>query len=295
MMWEVHLAVVRDILPRMSKLPKVGFVGVGTIVEALITGMCALGEQRAQFLLSPRNAVIANRLAERFPFVAVAADNQAVLDGSDIIFLGVTPQVAVDVLTALKFRPDHLVVSLISTFDVARLRSFVTPAKTIARATPLPAVARRMGALLLYPPVAEVATLLEGLGQLVQLESEAHLDAFWTATCLMSSYFGLLDEVASWLRRQDLEDAAVRPVVAAMFHSLAATAQARGMDGFDKLIAEHSTPGGLNEQAYRELKAAGWTALISQTLDLIHARIGGRATFADRLPVNYVGLGVRDE
>jgi hypothetical protein len=32
------------------------------------------------------------------------------------------------------------------------------------------------------------------------------------------------------------------------------------------------------------LQAAGWTRLISQTLDLLHARILGRATLADRLP-----------
>jgi pyrroline-5-carboxylate reductase len=72
--------------------------------------------------------------------------------------------------------------------------------------------------------------------------------------------------------------------VAAMFDGLAATAAQRAMDGFDTLAMEHSTPGGLNEQAYRELKAAGWTGLISQTLDLMHARILGHATLADRLP-----------
>jgi len=51
-------------------------VGVGTIVEALITGLCASGEQRANLLLSPRNERIANRLAQRLPFAKVAADNR---------------------------------------------------------------------------------------------------------------------------------------------------------------------------------------------------------------------------
>jgi pyrroline-5-carboxylate reductase len=270
----------------MSKLPKVGFVGAGTIAEALINGMCAAGEHRANFLLSPRNTDIANRLARRFPFIKVAADNQAVIDGSDIIFLAVRPQVAADVLGALKFRPDQRIVSLIATFDVARLRTLVAPADAIMRATPLPPVARRLGALTLYPPVAEIAGLLEGLGQLIQLDNEADFDAFWAATSLMGSYFGLLDEVAGWLSRRNLHDTQVRPFVAAMFDGLAATAGERAMDGFDRLAVEHSTPGGLNEQAYRELKAAGWTDLISQTLDLIHARILGQATLADRLPAS---------
>jgi pyrroline-5-carboxylate reductase len=269
----------------MSGLPRVGFVGVGTIAEALITGMCAAGEQRATFLLSPRNADIAKRLAERFSSVEVAGDNQAVLDASDIIFLAVRPQVAADVLGAVKFRRDHLIVSLIATFDVARLRTLVTPASTITRATPLPAVARRMGPLTLYPPVPQIAELLEGLGTLFQLQNESDLDAFWSVTGLMGSYFGLLDEIAGWLARQNLQEAQVGPFVAAMFEALAVTGAERAREGFDRLVVDHSTPGGLNEQAYRELQAAGWTSLVSQTLDLIHARILGRATLADRLPI----------
>jgi pyrroline-5-carboxylate reductase len=268
----------------MSKLPKVGFVGAGTIAEALITGMCAGGEHRANFLLSPRNTDIANRLARRFPFIKVAADNQAVIDGSDIIFLAVRPQVAADVLGTLKFRQDQRIVSLIATFNVARLRTLVAPASTIARAAPLPAVARRLGPLTLYPPIPEIVKLLEGLGQLVQLQNEADLDAYWAVTGLMGSYLGMLDEIAGWLARKNLEETQVFPFVAAMFEALAVTAAERSGDGFDRLVVEHSTPGGLNEQAYRELQAAGWTRLISQTLDLLHARILGRATLADRLP-----------
>jgi pyrroline-5-carboxylate reductase len=275
----------------MSGLPRVGFIGVGTIAEALIMGMCAGGEQRATFLLSPRNADIAKRLAERFSFVEVAGDNQAVIDGSDIIFLAVRPQVAADVLGALNFRKDQRIVSLIATFDVARLRTLVAPASTISRAAPLPAVARRLGPLTLFPPVPEIARLLEGLGQLVQLQNESDLEAFWAVTGLMGSYFGWLDEIAGWLARHDLEEAQVRAYVAALFEALSVTGAERAKDGFDRLVVEHSTLGGLNEQAYRELQAAGWTGLVSQTLDLIHARILGRATLADRLPTSGKSAG----
>jgi pyrroline-5-carboxylate reductase len=268
----------------MSELPRLGFIGVGTIAEALIAGMCAGGEQRATFVLSPRNADTAHRLAERFSFVAVARDNQAVIDASDIIFLALRPQVATDVLGALKFRREQRVVSLIAAFDVERLRTLLAPVTVIARATPMPAVARRLGPLTLYPPVPQIARLLEGLGQLIQLENESDLDAFWAVTGFMGSYFGLLDEIAGWLSRQNLPDTQVRPYVASMFNALAVTAMEQAKGGFDKLIVEHSTPGGLNEQAYRELQAAGWTSLISQALDLIHARVLGKATLADRLP-----------
>jgi pyrroline-5-carboxylate reductase len=182
-----------------SDLPTVGFIGVGAIAEALITGMCAEGEQRAHFLLSPRNAEIANGLAARYTFVTIAPDNQAVIDGSDIVFLAVRPQVAEGVLSQLKFRPEQRIVSLIATFNVERLRPLVAPATIIVRATPLPPVAQRRGALTMYPAVPEITLLLSGLGQLIPLESEADMDAFAVVTALLGTYFGLLDEVSNWL------------------------------------------------------------------------------------------------
>lgn len=268
----------------MSELPRVGFIGVGAIAEALITGMCFGGEQRATFLLSPRNAKLANGLAARFPFIKVAADNQAVIDGSDILFLAVTPQIAADVLGALKFRPDQHVVSLIATYDMARVRGLVAPASAIVRVAPVPAVARRLGPLIMYPPVPKVAALLEGLGQLIQLPNESDLDALWTLTGLMAPYFGLLDEVVEWLTRQHLDASQARLFVAAIFEALSVTAAERSGEGFDKLREAHTTPGGLNEQSYRELQAAGWMSLFARALDLIQARIQGKATLADRLP-----------
>lgn len=267
-------------------LPRIGFVGVGTIAEALIIGMCAEGEHRADILLSPRNAEIAGRLARQYPFIEVAEDNQAVVDGSDIVFLAVRPQVAEQVLAPLAFRQEQRIVSLIATFDVARLRPLVAPATTIARAAALPPVARRMGAMTLYPPLPEIAALLDGLGHLVQIDREAEVDTFLAATALMGSYFGMLDEVATWMSRRGLAAEEVRPYVAAIFNALGATAETWAQDGFDRLAVEHATPGGLNEQAHRELKAAGWTDLISETLDLVHDRLGGRATLADGLSAN---------
>ena len=106
----------------------------------------------------------------------------------------------------------------------------------------------------------------------------------WTVTGLMAPYFGLLDEMVEWLVRQNLDASQARPFVAALFEALSVTAAERSGEGFDKLREAHTTLGGLNEQSYRELKAAGWMTLFSQALDLIQARMQGRATLADRLP-----------
>jgi pyrroline-5-carboxylate reductase len=73
---------------------KLGFVGAGAITTAIVTGLNASGGGADTILVSPRNANVAAALAGRFSNVTVAADNQAVLDGSDVVMIAVRPQVA---------------------------------------------------------------------------------------------------------------------------------------------------------------------------------------------------------
>jgi hypothetical protein len=95
--------------------------GVGAIAEAIVTGLCS-GDDAPDLILSPRSAETASRLAERYATVEVAADNQAVLDATPVVLLSVRPQVARDVLGALRFRADQVVVSLIAGISIDELR-----------------------------------------------------------------------------------------------------------------------------------------------------------------------------
>jgi len=71
---------------------RLGFVGTGAITSAIVTGLNAAGIGDDTILVSPRNAETAASLAAMFAGVTVAASNQAVLDGSDIVMLAVRPQ-----------------------------------------------------------------------------------------------------------------------------------------------------------------------------------------------------------
>src|SRR5580692_1158766 len=92
---------------------QLGFIGTGEITSAIVTGLSSSGTTHPIWL-SPRNAVIANGLAKRFPGISVASSNQEVLDRSDTVVIGVRPSVAQPVLAELGFRPDHQVISLVS-------------------------------------------------------------------------------------------------------------------------------------------------------------------------------------
>ena len=102
-----------------------GFIGTGTITEAIVTGMLAGEGPAPEIIVSPRSAATAARLAALSSTVLVARDNQHVVDAAEMVFLAVRPNVAEDVVRALRFRAGQRIVSLVATLDHATLRSWI--------------------------------------------------------------------------------------------------------------------------------------------------------------------------
>lgn len=88
-----------------------GVLGVGTLAEAIVTGLCEDVAEPPTIALSPRSASRSEALAERFTTVRVEPDNQAVVDASDVVIVSVRPQDATQVLESLSFRTEQSVVS----------------------------------------------------------------------------------------------------------------------------------------------------------------------------------------
>lgn len=72
----------------------IGFVGTGTIAEAMVESRLAEPAHSFNIHVSPRNAEFAARLAAKFDTLIAAADNQAVVDQSDIVIPAIRPQIA---------------------------------------------------------------------------------------------------------------------------------------------------------------------------------------------------------
>ena len=107
----------------------IGIIGTGAIAEAVVIGLCTKANPPEQILLSPRNSQRANRLAEQHSNVAVARDNQSVLNNSSLLFIAVRPQVAEDILLELQFKPDQTILSFMAGVSISRLKELVEPAK----------------------------------------------------------------------------------------------------------------------------------------------------------------------
>lgn len=236
---------------------KLGFIGSGTITEAVVGGLLRAGEPHA-IRLSPRSDATSRRLAARHGNVSREESNAAVVDGSDVVVLAVRPDQLDEALVGLRFRPEQIVVSLIAAVSCAELAALVAPATRICRVTPLPPVERGKGPILIYPAIEAVVGLFEGLGDLILPADEAEMQALACASGFMSSYFELQNALTTWLVGRDVEAERASLYVRSMLSALSGIALETPGAETAGLPPAHETKGGLNERVRRLLTRQGW-------------------------------------
>ncbi|MBV8566586.1 MAG: NAD(P)-binding domain-containing protein [Methylobacteriaceae bacterium] len=250
---------------------KLGFLGTGTIAEAVLTGLCT-GADPPPTVVSPRNADRARALAGRFATVTVGKDNQAVLDGADLVFVAVRPQQADDVLKQLRFRRDHRVVSFAALYPMSKLSLAVAPATAICRAIPLPSAAMRVGPIAVWPMLPEAVEILARIGTIVPIADESLLEPVWATTALMAPFYEQLRQITSWAVDEGVSPEQAGAYVAALYSAWSAVASGAG-DDLAALRDTSQTLGGLNEQALRIMTNASHYAALHTALDAVLGRL----------------------
>lgn len=252
-------------------MARLGFIGSGTITEAILRGLKTSPLSDWPVVLSPRNAAVAHRLAADLPGVMVAASNQAVIDAAEVVVLAVRPQVAAEVISPLRFAPERPVISLIAGLQIDQIAAW-TGAASICRAVPLPFVETRQGVTPVFPPAPEAMALFGALGQALAVENLADFDVYAAGSALMGSYFGLVETAESWMVGQGLSRADTATYLRALFGSLGDTLRQNPAD-LTSLRIGHSTKGGLNERGHQVFEAEGGARALTAALDAILARI----------------------
>ena len=254
---------------------KIGFIGTGTITDAMVRGLLTNPAAVSRVTVSPRNAKIARQLADDFAAVSIAADNQAVIDASDMVVLAVRPQIAQDVVSGLTFRKGQSVLSVIAATDCKTLLGWIGVDVHLVQAIPLPFVADREGVTAVFPPDAHVAALFSVLGTAVECETKEEYDLLAAASSLMSTVLGIMDVSAAWLEERGLAKGKGRAYIASLFASLSQTALRSDTVALKELSSEFATRGGLNEQVLSDFHKNGGRDALILALDGVLARIKG--------------------
>jgi pyrroline-5-carboxylate reductase len=250
-----------------------GFVGTGEITSAMVTGLSSSDAELDSIRLSPRNLAIATDLVNRFPGVSIASSNQDVLDSCETVVIAVRPPVARSVLSELRFRPQHLVISVVSSLSVRRISELVAPVRHITRAVPLPSAAKRIGPTAIYPPDPLVGDLFAAIGTVFGVESEDEFEAICAATATIASYYAFIDGIASWLSQNGVPKGKAHDYVARMFWGLTSIAVDAPDRTFQSLASAHATSGGINEQFLKHMEEHGLSETVSRSLDAVLQRI----------------------
>lgn len=156
----------------------IGLLGTGKIGSAVVTGFCSAGGwQPRRVTVSARTRAKAEALVARFPErVAIGESSQAIVDASDVVFIGLLPHVAREELPKLRFAPTQRVVSMMATIPYDELLQLVgLPRENVVRTVPLPATSKRSGPILAYPENAFARDLLAQIGTPVMVEQESEI------------------------------------------------------------------------------------------------------------------------
>lgn len=254
---------------------KIGFIGTGAITTALVEGLCRTENPPSDIVVSPRNMKKAEKLAARFDNVRIAGNNQAVVDECDCVVLAVIPQIAQSVLGELHFRKKQKIISVIAIRPISEIKALADPATDIIRAIPLPTVARHMGPIAFFPYSSWADDLFKELGDPIAVTDENELGVIAAVTALMAPYYALLESVCRWGVASGMDSKASGSYVGSMFQAISVLAREASANCFENLSAEASTPGGLNEQALKEIRKQEGFDAFTKALDVVLARLQG--------------------
>ncbi|MFD5319003.1 NAD(P)-binding domain-containing protein [Streptomyces sp. NPDC127098] len=251
----------------------VGVIGVGEIGRAVVEGLCGGNDESPEVFLSPRGARTAAELAERYEGVRVCADNQRVVDRSEVVIVAVRRQDRQEALAGLRVDDDRIVVNVMAGVGNDDLRRTLDTGAPLVRAIPLPAVRERRSVTVVYPSHPEVDSLFERLGGALPVADEEAFNVCSALTGTLTTHYAYLATLASWATDHGIgaEDADryVRGLFRGVGRSLGDETRS-----LERLAADHETPNGNNERIRTTWFGPANSEALTRALDALLADLG---------------------
>ncbi len=266
-----------------------GFIGAGNMASSLIAGLCADGYAAEKICASDLDAEKLDALSSRYG-ITTSANNQAVVEKSQILVLAVKPQALRDValgIAATVQRCKPLIISIAAGVTEADIDRWLGGGNDIVRCMPNTPALVKTGATALHgndnisaEQRSRAEAIMRAVGLAVWVEREELLDTVTAVSGSGPAYFFLLMEA--------MEEAAVRlglePVTARLLTQQTALGAARlAMESEEspaELRRKVTSPGGTTEAAIGAFEDAGFSSLV---LDAIHAAEKRAASLSSEL------------
>ena len=185
-------------------MSRIGFVGTGHIAAPMARFLAAKGHE---IIVTERNADVSAAL--RAELGAEVASPQTVIDGSEIVFLCLRPQIAPEVLDPLQFRPNQQIVSVMAGISEGQLARLCSPATDFVQTIPLGFLEQGGCPLAAFGNHELLSGLFEPENPVVKVESEAALNAHFAICAMVPGILDMMATGADWLaEKTDDADAA---------------------------------------------------------------------------------------
>ncbi|MGI5157816.1 NAD(P)-binding domain-containing protein [Microbispora sp. CA-102843] len=228
-------------------MKRIGIIGVGEIGRAIVEGLRHEGDTSPEVFLSPRGARTAAELSERYENVQVCADNQEVVDRSELVIIAVRRQDRREALAGLTVGDDKIVVNVMAGVGNDELRRTLAGGAPLVRAIPLPAIRERRSVTVVCPSHPEVNSLFERTGGVLAVADEAVFDVYSALTGTLTTHYAYLATLISWAVGHGIAPEDADRYVRSLFQGVGRTLgdETRSLR---QLAADHETPGGSNER-----------------------------------------------
>jgi pyrroline-5-carboxylate reductase len=247
---------------------RIGVIGTGVIASAVVDGIAGDGHQ---ITVSVRSRDKSAALAARHASVKVA-ENQIVVDNSDLVLVALMADVAAEVLQAIRFRPGQKIVSLMAGLSLDEFARLVAPARAEATLIPFPAIAEGGSPVLVCPPSETLAGIFGRSNHVVPVATEADLIPFMAAQALLSPVAKLLDEAANWMAERTNDHAAAERFLRILIGGGLSAGSYDRKGALAAMLADLNTEGGFNAELRRHFEKAGVFGVLRQGLDRLDLR-----------------------
>jgi pyrroline-5-carboxylate reductase len=237
---------------------RLGFIGTGTIASAVVEGIAKDGHQ---ITVSERSRARSADLAARFG-VSVA-DNQGVVDASDVLFLGLLPGQAAEVLPALAFLPGQRVVSFMAGVTLDGLAPLVAPADHVAQMLPFPGIAQGGSPIIAMGRTSLIDEIFAPANTVYAVADEAELTAYLCAQAVLSPAVKLVADAARWIVPKVADPAQAEDFLRVLVGSSLMA------NDLGPLLQALNTPGGYNARLRQHMDAAGMPDALARGLDML--------------------------
>lgn len=251
---------------------RIGIIGTGHLAGFLVAGWHRHAAP-PPFVVSPRNAAQAATLAQEYG-VAIARDNQDVVDRSDLVVVAVLPGQGHDVARSLRFRAGQIVLSVMAGVPHGAIAALAAPAAAVVAMMPGLANARGAGPSCIFPENAPVRAFLSALGPVHALPDTEAFTAASVFGAFSGCTFRFMAEAIAWFEAHGVDAPTARALVAETLAGNAAVVRA-STEPLAALMTGIATPGGITEQGLRVLEREGALAAWSKAMDAVHARLRG--------------------